>query len=67
MRGTIPGILMLGVLIGLLPAMFDFDAPDSLGSDFVSVISGFAGPVVVSLFLVACGALVVAFMSTDGY
>lgn len=67
MRGNLFGILALGVLIAVLPAMFEFDAADSLGSDFVEALSGFVGPVVVMLFLVACAALVVSYAFTDGF
>jgi hypothetical protein len=67
MRGTIFGIVSLGVLIGLLPVMLDTGGGDSLGQQFTEVLSSFLGPLVVVLFLVACAALVVAFFVSDGY
>jgi hypothetical protein len=67
MRGNIFGVLALGTLIALLPLMFDFESTDSVGEDFVDMLAAFTGPVLISMFVVACAALVVNWMWTDRF
>lgn len=67
MRGNIFGVLALGTLIALLPLMFEFESTDSVGEDFVELLTAFTGPVLISVFVVTCAALVVNWMWTDGF
>lgn len=68
MRGSIFGVLALGIGIALLPAIFEFDGTDSLGNDIVGVIAEIAPNLLVALFLVTCLALLVGwFVGGDPY
>jgi len=67
MRGNIFGVLALGTLIALLPLMFDFSNADSAGEDFIAMLDAFVGPVLISMLVVACAALVVNWMHTDTF
>jgi hypothetical protein len=67
MRGNIFGVLAIAVLTALLPAMWQFNSPDSTGQDFIAALDVFVGPMLVMILLVACAALVVNWMHTDSF
>lgn len=65
MRGSLWEIVVIGVGIALLPAIFAFGEVDDLGSDVESLLAGFAPTLLWLMFFVAAMALLVAYLFSD--
>jgi hypothetical protein len=65
MRGTLFGLLTIGVCAAALPMVFEFESSDvdSTGADIEALFGAFAGDLMVLSFLVAAAALLVVYFT----